>query len=119
MTNEEIAQKIHTHLTTNGGATLNQLCRPVEIHDILEALEDEDQSEKEIIIPLPNGNTLRCGEGEENQYGGYVRICDPNEGEILYFDKEEWAEAPEEVMGSIFRVAMENLDNHLTPNSSN
>lgn len=58
----------------------------------------------EIIIPLPWGGTLRCGEGEVFQHGGYVRVCDADGCEMpgCYWDKQEWADEPELVMGAIF-----------------
>ena len=59
----------------------------------------------EQIIPLPNGRTLRCGPGEAHQWGGYVRVCDIDGNEIAYWDKQEWAEDPECVMGAIFAAA--------------
>lgn len=60
----------------------------------------------EIIIPLPNGNTLRCGEGDEHQWGEYVRICDPKGDELFYWDRQEWADESECVMGAIFSAAI-------------
>ena len=60
---------------------------------------------KEIILPLPSGCTLRCGEGQINTWGGLVRICDPRGNEIVYWDQQEWADESEEVMGAIFNIA--------------
>jgi len=60
----------------------------------------------EIEIPLPWGGTLRCGEGDSHQHGGYVRVCDAKGKEVVYWDKQEWADEPESVMGAMFRAAM-------------
>ena len=56
--------------------------------------------QNEIIVHLANGNTIRS-EGDDHLAGAYVRICDPNGTELFYWDKLEWAESPEEVMGAI------------------
>ena len=58
----------------------------------------------EIVIALPWGGTLRCGEGEDYAHGGYVRVCDKRGRELplCYWDKQEWADDPELVMGAIF-----------------
>ena len=61
---------------------------------------------EELIIPLPNGYTLRCGEGDEYQWGGYVRICDKRGREMLYWSHEDWKEDSECVMGAIFAAAL-------------
>ena len=60
----------------------------------------------EIIIPLPNGGTIRCGEGEVSEWGGYLRICDKKGNEIVYWDKKEWEEDPECVIGAVFSCAV-------------
>jgi hypothetical protein len=62
--------------------------------------------EKELIIPLPNGGTLRCGPGEDNEWGGYLRICDKDGIEIVYWDKQEWQDEGEEVIGAVFACAL-------------
>lgn len=56
----------------------------------------------EVIIPLSDGCTLRCGPGDTYAFGGYVRICDKNGHEQNYWTSSEWAEEPELVMGAIF-----------------
>ena len=61
---------------------------------------------KELIIPLPNGKTLRCGPGEKHQYGGYLRICDKQGKELLYWDVNEWEEDGESVIGAVFAAAL-------------
>lgn len=61
---------------------------------------------KEIVIPLPDGRYLCCGEGEEHYFGGYVLIRDKDlQRTELYWDSNEWKESPEEVMGAIFGAA--------------
>ena len=60
----------------------------------------------EIVIALPKGGSLRCGPGEDHEHGGYIRICDSDGIEIIYWDKAEWAEAPELVIGAVFASAL-------------
>lgn len=66
----------------------------------------------ELVIPLPNGGSLRCGEGEDYQYGGYLRICDAQHNEILYWDVAEWeAEGEgESVIGAVFSAACQPIE---------
>ena len=64
----------------------------------------------EIVIPLPNGGSLRCGPGDGHKHGGYIRICDAEEIEIIYWDKAEWAEEPQLVMGAVFASALTSID---------
>lgn len=65
----------------------------------------------ELVINLANGCTLRCGPSEDGtMYGGYVRICDADGNEIVYWDQQEWADDPELVMGAIFGGATGPLD---------
>lgn len=62
--------------------------------------------EEEIDIPLPNGGFLSCGPTEDGgMFGQYVRICDKDGNEILYWDAQEWADDPILVMGAIFGAA--------------
>ena len=55
---------------------------------------------EETILTLANGYTLATA-GEEYQRGAYVCIRSAEGEELLYWDKQEWCEAPEEVMGAI------------------
>ena len=64
--------------------------------------EDEDINTQELIIPLPSGYDLRCGPGEQHQWGGYVVLTDPLGNERYHWDMYEWAEDPEGVIGAIF-----------------
>ena len=64
---------------------------------------------EQIIIPLPNGGTLRCDEGIECAWGSAVRICDSTGNEIVMWDSAEWEATPEEVMGAIFAAAVQPL----------
>lgn len=64
------------------------------------------EQDREITIPLPNGCTLRCGEGDTYEWGGYVRIVSPIGDELLYWDANEWEEESESVMGAIFGAAI-------------
>lgn len=61
----------------------------------------------EIIIPVGKLN-LHCGKGDAHEYGGYLRITDNDGNELIYQDKEEWADDPEAVIGAIFG-ALKNL----------
>jgi hypothetical protein len=64
----------------------------------------------ELIIPLPNGGSLRCGEGESSLWGGYVSICDSQGNEILYWEASEWEENGEAVMGAIFAASLKPIE---------
>jgi hypothetical protein len=44
----------------------------------------------ELRIPLPNGGFLCCGPGRIFSYGSYLRICDADMNEVLYWDSVEW-----------------------------
>ena len=55
----------------------------------------------ELMITLPNGNTLRCGMVNGN-YGGFVRIVDKNDQELAYWSAANWEENPQETMRDIF-----------------
>jgi hypothetical protein len=65
---------------------------------------------KELIIPLPNGGSLRCGQGEDHVWGGYVSICDSSGTDLLYWDKAEFEEDAESVIGAIFVAALQPID---------
>jgi hypothetical protein len=66
----------------------------------------------ELIIPLPSGGSIRCGAGQEYAYGGYLRICDDQGNEILYWDVAEWeAEGEgESVIGAAFSAALKPIE---------
>ena len=64
---------------------------------------------KEIIIPAKCGS-IRCGEGEETQWGGYIRLCDTDGNEIMLWNSHEWEEDPEMVIGAIFNSAQKSLE---------
>lgn len=67
----------------------------------------ESQATDELKIPLTTGCSLRCGPSHDgDMYGGYVRICDPDGNEILYWDCAEWEDDPELVMGAIFGASL-------------
>ena len=64
----------------------------------------------ELIIPLPNGGSLRCGEGKSCvQWGGHIRICDSDGNEILYWDSDEWEEEGESVIGAVFAASLKSI----------
>lgn len=66
-------------------------------------------TEHEIIIPLENGGSLRCGSGEFHLWGGYVRICDDEGNEMVYWDSQEFEEDAECVLGAVFAYAQKSL----------
>lgn len=60
-------------------------------------------NKEEVILTFPQGYTLRSG-GEEYELGAYVRFCTKQGAEIVYWDKQEWVESAEEVMGAILAI---------------
>lgn len=58
----------------------------------------------ELHIRLENGATIITG-GEEHAFGAYVTVLAPNGEERAHWDKREWAEDPECVMGAILAAA--------------
>jgi hypothetical protein len=74
---------------------------------------------REVELPLANGwklvsgvynpgdNSLTCGE--------YVRLCDEDGNEHLYWDQEEWREDPALVMGAIINAARQCVLAELDP----
>lgn len=59
-----------------------------------------NNKDEQVVFTLSNGITIRS-KGEEYELGSYVRFCDPNGAELLYWDSEEWRENPEGVMGAV------------------
>lgn len=56
----------------------------------------------EVAIPLPTGNHFVFPNAEVSPEGtDYVRIVRHDGGEIAYWDSQEWADEPVEVMGAI------------------
>lgn len=62
-------------------------------------------TEHEIVIPLENGGSFRCGEGETQQWGGVIRICDSDGNEIVMWDIREVEEDAEQVIGAAFAMS--------------
>lgn len=60
----------------------------------------------ELEIKLANGGTLRCGPGEDHEWGGYVRICDPDGNEILYWSADEYDES---AIGAAFAASVKSI----------
>jgi hypothetical protein len=60
----------------------------------------------ECVIGLAAGGSIRT-DGFDGNPGGssYVRVCDQDGQETGYWTYDEWAEAPEEVMGAILGAA--------------
>lgn len=70
-------------------------------------LVDEDGV---VVVRLADGWTLRSGVYDQASdaamtSGEYVRLCDPDGDEHLYWDQEEWATDPALVMGAIINAA--------------
>ncbi len=61
------------------------------------------ETDDTFILTLPGGFTMHSG-GEEYELGAYVQFCNKDGDEIVYWDKAEWQEAPEEVMGAILAI---------------
>ena len=56
------------------------------------------------VITLANGNKI-FSSSKEFMAGDYVRVVDGNHREIGYWDHQEWADEPVQVMGAILRCA--------------
>ena len=66
--------------------------------------------EGEVVVNLADGWTLRSGvynqdDPEALTSGEYVRLCDPNGAEYVYWDQAEWVDDPALVMGAIINSA--------------
>lgn len=62
--------------------------------------------ENETIVELADGCTLRSGDTTgEFAAGEYVRLCDPDGREVVYWHNDEWERDPVLVMGAILRSA--------------
>lgn len=64
----------------------------------------------EVVVRLADGCTLRSGVYDESApdrlvCGDFVRLCDPDGDELLFWDAEEWATDPALVMGAIVNAA--------------
>lgn len=77
-------------------------------------MRQEAHEPVELVIALPSGNTLCCGPGGEHQWGGYLRICNPEGQELLYWTMEEWRDNPEGCIGAVFSAAL-NPDLEIPP----
>jgi hypothetical protein len=58
----------------------------------------------EVVVALANGYTLRSG-AEDRISGEYVRLCDPDGYEVMYWHHDEWDADPIMVMGAILNSA--------------
>lgn len=58
----------------------------------------------EIVVPVAAGCTLRSA-SDTFLSGEYVRLCDGEGNELLYWDHTEWQEDPVLVMGAILNAA--------------
>jgi hypothetical protein len=61
----------------------------------------------ETVVALADGCTLRSGAPDLDHLvsGQYVRLCDPDGTEVVYYDEAEWAEDPALVMGALLNAA--------------
>lgn len=67
----------------------------------------------EVVVKLADGCSLRSGVYEPDApdapdaltSGEYVRLCDTDGTELLYWDQAEWATDPALVMGAIINSA--------------
>ena len=60
----------------------------------------------EVILDLRDGWTLRSGSSsDEFTSGEWVRLCEPDGTEYLYWDNAEWRDDPILVMGAIINAA--------------
>ena len=66
-------------------------------------------TEHEIVLPLENGGSMRCGEGQDHQWGGYVRLCDAEGNEVVFWDVLELEEDAECVLGAVFAYSQRPL----------
>ena len=56
------------------------------------------------------GGFLAFGPSEDYEWGArYVRFLDEKGQEVLYYDRQEWADEPEQVMGVICRGVIEGV----------
>lgn len=69
-------------------------------------MEPEDllDGNGEVVVVLADGCTLRSG-GTQFLSGEYVRLCEPDGREYMYWDQEEWRTDPALVMGAILNAA--------------
>lgn len=59
-----------------------------------------------IKLPLKNGNTIICGDGETFEHGGYLQVLDKKGQEIVYYDIQEWINDPELVIGAFMNSCL-------------
>lgn len=61
----------------------------------------------EVALLLENGNYLVAQSFDQNHNGTqYVRICDSQGKELYYWDAQEWADEPQNVMGAIIGACL-------------
>ena len=82
-------------------AALQQVVQIQEKERLVQANQEKPDLNEQVICTLSNGYTLRSA-GHQYELGAYVRICDEQGKERVYWSADEWSDAPEEVMGSIF-----------------
>ena len=79
---------------------------------IVKAAANDEASklvDKEVVVRLADGSSLRSGVYEARRggpaAGEYARIVEANGQEYLYWDSSEWLDDPELVMGAIINTA--------------
>ena len=58
-------------------------------------------TENTIKLRLADGKFLRIEAGEDYRYGGSIHIDDSAGNEIVMWDKQEWIDEPESVVGAM------------------
>lgn len=62
--------------------------------------------DNEVVVELADGHTLRSGCSTlDFTSGEWVRLCDPEGNELLYWHNDEWETDPILVMGAIINAA--------------
>jgi hypothetical protein len=56
----------------------------------------------DLHLKLKNGRSIVCDSAEDNPEGvSFVQVLDADGEEVAYWDSQEWADEPIEVMGAI------------------
>ena len=67
---------------------------------------DPQRIGEEVVVNLGDGYSIRSGSSLKGYTSGeYVRICDKNNEELIYWSYDEWRDDPILVVGAILNVA--------------